>query len=88
LQPLGIVLDLTATLEGFLGLGAGGKNNTGAGDGQYGAHGGFQSSNHIRRHSGLATPKSASADFGRYVADLGKPESGGAPDDKLLESKV
>jgi hypothetical protein len=34
------------------------------------------------RHSGLIAPKSASADFGKYVADLGsiKPEIGGAPE--------
>ena len=38
-QPLAIVLDLTARLEGVLGLGAGGKENAGASDGQYGAHG-------------------------------------------------
>src|SRR6516162_10162332 len=38
-QSLAIVLDLTARLEGVLGLGAGGKENAGASDGQYGAHG-------------------------------------------------
>src|SRR5262249_45194337 len=38
-QSLAIVLDLTARSEGVLGLGAGGKNDAGASDGQYGAHG-------------------------------------------------
>src|SRR5262249_31879951 len=38
-QSLAIVLDLTARLEGVLGLGAGGKENAGASDGQHGAHG-------------------------------------------------
>src|SRR5262249_21343165 len=38
-QSLAIVLDLTARFEGILGLGAGGKNNAGASDGEYGAHG-------------------------------------------------
>src|SRR5262249_373034 len=34
-----IVLDLTAGFEGVLGLGGGGKNDAGASDSQYGAHG-------------------------------------------------
>src|SRR5262247_864216 len=38
-QSLAIVLDLTARLEGVLSLGAGGKENAGASDGQHGAHG-------------------------------------------------
>src|SRR5215472_12382967 len=38
-QSPAIVLDLTAGFEGVLGLGAGGKNNAGASDSQYGAHG-------------------------------------------------
>src|SRR5262245_49983526 len=38
-QSLAVVLDLTARSEGVLGLGAGGKNDAGASDGQYGAHG-------------------------------------------------
>src|SRR5947209_223896 len=38
-QSLAIVLDLTARLESVLGLGTGGKENAGASDGQYGAHG-------------------------------------------------
>src|SRR5215467_3407676 len=42
-QSLAIVLDLTARLEGVLGLGAGGKSNAGASNGQYGAHGPHQS---------------------------------------------
>src|SRR5262249_38405356 len=37
-QSLAVVLDLTARSEGVLGLGAGGKDNAGASDGQYGAH--------------------------------------------------
>src|SRR5215469_9725400 len=42
-QSLAIVPDLTARLEGVLGLGAGGKRDAGASDGQYGAHGPHQS---------------------------------------------
>jgi hypothetical protein len=38
-KPLGIVRDLMATLEAFLGLRAGGKNKTGACESEYGAHG-------------------------------------------------
>src|SRR5262249_57187606 len=38
-QSLAVVLDLTARSEGVFGLGAGGKNDAGASDGQYGAHG-------------------------------------------------
>jgi hypothetical protein len=35
----------------------------------------------ILRYSGtFAAPKSALADFGKYVADLGKPEIGGVPE--------
>ncbi len=42
-QSLAIVSDLTARPKGVLGLGAGGKSNAGASDGQYGAHGPHQS---------------------------------------------
>src|SRR5262245_53198929 len=37
-QPLRVVLDLTAKLDGVLGLRARGENDTGASDDQYGAH--------------------------------------------------